>query len=92
MNLSSHGADECWMVLIDGGRLGREVEWPAPGRGLRPFRLLRADRPQSPGAWLLALCGDGLQGRQIAHGHYGGHGFSGEHAAALHLPVLMLLQ
>lgn len=26
-------------------------------------------RPQSSRAWRLALCGDGLQGRQIAHGH-----------------------
>ena len=32
------------------------------------------------------------QGRQILQLRYGGHAFGGEHAAALQLPVLVLLQ
>jgi hypothetical protein len=41
------------------------IERPAPGRGLRPARLLRADQPHPPGAWIsdsqaaTACCGRG---------------------------------
>jgi hypothetical protein len=46
-----------------------------------------------PGAWVLHLSGGSAeQGRQILQVRYGGHALGGEHAAALQLPVLVLLQ
>jgi hypothetical protein len=43
----------------------RRIERPAPGRGVRPARLLRAVQPHPPGAWIsehqaaTACCGRG---------------------------------
>ena len=46
-----------------------------------------------PGAWALHLSGGSAEhGRQILQLRYGGHALGGEHAAALQLPVLDLLQ
>ena len=47
----------------------------------------------SPGACMLPFSGaEGLQGRDVAQLRDGGHALGREHTAALHLPVLVLLQ
>ena len=66
---------------------------PAPERRSRPLRPVGALQPRSPGACVLHLSGaEGLQGRGVAQFRDGCHAFGGEHAAALQLPVLVLLQ
>ena len=55
--------------------------------------LWGALQPRSPGAWVLPCSSaGGLQGRVIVQLRDGGHALGGEHAAALELPVLVLLQ
>ena len=50
-------------------------------------------QPRSPGACVLPLSGaEGLEGRDVIQLRDGGHAVGGEHAAALQLPVLVLLQ
>ena len=53
----------------------------------------RAQQPRSPGACVLSLSGaEGLECRDVIQLRDGGHAVGGEHAAALQLPVLVLLQ
>jgi hypothetical protein len=50
-------------------------------------------QPRSPGACVFPFSGaGGLQSREILQLRDGSHAFGGEHAAALQLPVLVLLQ
>ena len=74
--------------MIDLSSLSRG--WPTGCRRSRPVG--RRD-DQVPGACVLHLSGaGGLQGREALQICYGGHALGGEHAAALQLPVFVLLQ
>ncbi len=55
--------------------------------------LWGALQPRSPRAWVLPSSGaEGMQGGDAIQLRDGSHALGGEHAAALQLPVLMLLQ
>ena len=70
-----------------------QVVAPASGRRSRPLRPVEALQPRSPGACVLPLSGaGGLECRDVIQLRDGGHAVGGEHAAALQLPVLVLLQ
>ena len=85
-------ADVLWTGMVYAARAGGSRA-PAPERRSRPLRPVGALQPRSPGACVLHLSGaEGLQGRGVAQFRDGCHAFGGEHAAALQLPVLVLLQ
>ena len=64
-----------------------------PRAVIKPAAPCGALQARSPGACVLQLSGaGGLQGRDVIQLRDGGHALGGDHAAALQLPVLVLLQ